>query len=82
MTTEMINARQLGISRQEAGAEMLLLHCALARRGALLPLMARLPILLIQGEHSPSVIAEIHAVIASQAPLVTQKPFPKPAIWE
>ncbi len=43
MAVEMINGRRVGISRKGAGAPMLLLHCALAHRGALLPLISALP---------------------------------------
>ena len=40
MTVEMINGRRVGVTRCGAGAPMLMLHCALAHRGALAPLMA------------------------------------------
>jgi pimeloyl-ACP methyl ester carboxylesterase len=43
MSVEMINGRRVGISRKGTGAPMLLLHCALAHRGALLPLVSALP---------------------------------------
>lgn len=43
MAMEMINGRRVGISHTGAGAPMLMLHCALAHRGALAPLMAALP---------------------------------------
>ncbi len=43
MTVEMINGRRVGVSRKGAGTPMLLLHCALAHRGALLPLVSALP---------------------------------------
>ena len=43
MTVENINGRRVGVSRNGEGAPMLLLHCALAHRGALAPLMAALP---------------------------------------
>ncbi len=43
MAVEMINGRRVGVSRKGTGAPMLLLHCALAHRGALLPLVATLP---------------------------------------
>ncbi len=43
MAVEMINGRRVGISRKGTGAPMLLLHCALAHRGALLPLVSALP---------------------------------------
>ncbi len=43
MVVEIINGRRAGISRSGHGAPMLLLHCALAHRGALAPLMAKLP---------------------------------------
>jgi len=39
---EMINGRKVGVSRMGAGKPMLMLHPALAHRGALAPLMARL----------------------------------------
>ncbi len=43
MAIETINGRQVGITRTGDGAPMLMLHCALAHRGVLAPLMARLP---------------------------------------
>ncbi len=43
MAVEMINGRRVGVSRSGTGAPMLMLHCALAHRGALAPLMAALP---------------------------------------
>ena len=43
MTIEMINGRRVGVSRKGAGAPMLMLHCALAHKGALLPLVSALP---------------------------------------
>ncbi len=43
MAVEMINGRRVGVSRKGVGAPMLMLHCALAHRGALAPLMAALP---------------------------------------
>jgi len=43
MAEEMINGRRVGVSRKGEGTPMLLLHCALAHRGALAPLMAALP---------------------------------------
>ncbi len=43
MAVEMINHRRVGVSRKGAGRPMLLLHCALAHRGALLPLLSALP---------------------------------------
>ena len=43
MAIEMTNGRRVGLSRKGAGAPMLMLHCALAHRGALAPLMAALP---------------------------------------
>lgn len=42
MVVEMINGRRVGVSRSGAGAPMLMLHPALAHRGALAPLMAAL----------------------------------------
>jgi len=44
MAVEMINERRVGVSRKGVGAPMLMLHCALAHRGALAPLMAALPV--------------------------------------
>lgn len=43
MAVEMINERRVGVSRKGTGRQMLLLHCALAHRGALLPLISALP---------------------------------------
>ena len=43
MAVEMINGRRVGVGRKGAGLPMLMLHCALAHRGALTPLMAALP---------------------------------------
>lgn len=43
MTIEIINGRQVGISRTGQGSPMLMLHCALAHRGVVAPLMAQLP---------------------------------------
>ncbi|NOR63902.1 MAG: alpha/beta fold hydrolase [Rhodobacteraceae bacterium] len=43
MVVEIVNGRRVGISRAGEGAPMLMLHCALAHRGALAPLMAQLP---------------------------------------
>ena len=43
MTVEMMNGRRVGLSRSGKGTPMLMLHCALAHRGALAPLMAALP---------------------------------------
>lgn len=43
MAIEMINGRRIGVSRTGRGAPMLMLHCALAHRGALAPLIAQLP---------------------------------------
>lgn len=43
MAVEMINERRVGVSRNGIGTPMLMLHCALAHRGALAPLMAALP---------------------------------------
>jgi pimeloyl-ACP methyl ester carboxylesterase len=43
MAVEMINGRRVGVSRAGKGAPMLMLHCALAHRGALLPLVSALP---------------------------------------
>ncbi len=43
MAVEIINGRRVGVSRKGSGAPMLMLHCALAHRGALGPLMAAMP---------------------------------------
>ena len=43
MAIETINGRRVGVSRMGTGVPMLMLHCALAHRGALAPLMAALP---------------------------------------
>ncbi len=43
MTVEIINGRRVGISRIGDGPPMLMLHCALAHRGALASLIAKLP---------------------------------------
>ncbi len=43
MAVEVINNRRVGVSRKGVGAPMLMLHCALAHRRALAPLMAALP---------------------------------------
>lgn len=43
MAVEMINGRRVGVSRSGTGTPMLMLHCALAHRGALAPLMSALP---------------------------------------
>ena len=42
MAVEIINNRRVGITRTGQGAPMLMLHCALAHRGALSPLMGHL----------------------------------------
>lgn len=43
MTVEMINGRRIGVSRKGTGVPMLMLHCSLAHKSALAPLMAALP---------------------------------------
>lgn len=43
MSIEIINGRRVGITRSGEGAPMLMLHCALAHRGVLAPLMAKMP---------------------------------------
>lgn len=43
MAVEIINGRRVGVIRRGAGTPMLMLHCALAHRGALAPLMDALP---------------------------------------
>ena len=43
MSIEIINNRQVGVSRMGSGTPMLMLHCALAHRAALAPLMSQLP---------------------------------------
>ena len=43
MAVEMINGRRVGVSRSGTGTPLLMLHCALAHKGALAPLMAALP---------------------------------------
>ncbi len=42
MTIETINGRKVGVSRAGTGPPMLLLHCALAHRGVLAPLITKL----------------------------------------
>jgi len=42
MVVEIVNGRRVGISRAGQGTPMLMLHCALAHRGALAPLMTKL----------------------------------------
>ena len=71
MAIEIINGRQIGVSRMGEGAPLLLLHCALAHRGALAPLMSHLGAMSFtaidlpghgQSEHDQSTDLQVQAI--------------------